>query len=405
MCSLVLYFVINEHSGRLLRNMTLHRWVVFEGGQTLSEVEMAFGPDRDTSPKWSVNATTLREGLSQGVVAVEVDNGLFRFVVLPTRGMSLWQGWIDGRVVGWKSWVNGPVHPRHVPLYEPSGRGWLSGFDELLVRCGLASNGPPEFGHQGEVVHPQHGRIANLATRDLEVLVDDAIGEIAVKGGLEERHGEYCFVLQTTYRTRIGQPGVIVHDEVHNMSESPASMQLLYHVNFGDPLLEEGASVVAPVQALVPRERYEPRCLTDWNTYWSHPVADEEVYFGELAANELNRTRVLLRNRTGDFGVSLTYDVRQLPCFTLWKMMGSGDGGQVTGLEPGTNFPNQRSFEASRGRTRVLAPRESASFDLELNLHVGSGAVQLAASQIDQLQATTQRRVFTEPQPGWSPNC
>lgn len=385
--------------------MTLHCWVVFEGGQPLSELDFACGPDQDASPKWNVKATTLHEGASEGVVAVEVDNGLFRFVVLPTRGMSLWRGWIEGRMVGWKSWVNGPVHPRHVPLDEPSGRGWLAGFDELLVRCGLASNGPPEFGHHGELLHPQHGRIANLAARDLEITFDDATSEIAVKGVVEERHGENCCELRVTYRTRIGQPGVSWHDEIHNLSEAPVSMQLLYHVNFGAPLLEAGASVVAPVQTLVPRERYEARCAADWNKYWIHPAAKEEVYFGELAANRLDRTRVLLRNKAGDFGASLTYDIRQMPCFTLWKMMGSGDGGQVTGLEPGTNFPNQRSFEAARGRTRLLAPRESAAFDLELNLHVGPEAVQLAAKNIDQLQATAQCRVFVEPQPGWSSHC
>jgi hypothetical protein len=381
--------------------MTLRRWVVYEGGQPQSEVDVAIGPDGDASPKWSVKTTTLHGGLSEGVVAVEVDNGLFRFVILPTRGMSLWRGWIDGRMVGWKSWVEGPVHPRHVALDEPSGCGWLAGFDELLVRCGLASNGPPEFGYGGELVHPQHGRIANLAARDLEATFDDATGEISVKGVVEERHGDYCVELHATFRTRIGQTGLVVHDEIHNFSESPVPTQLLYHVNFGAPLLEEGSRVIAPVQTLVPRERYE----TKWNTYWNDPAAEEEVYFGELAADGLDRTRVLLRNKADDFGASLTYDVRQLPCFTLWKMMGSGDGGQVTGLEPGTNFPNQCSFEAARGRTRVLAHEESASFDIELNLHVGPEAVQLAATQIDQLQATTQRRVFTEPQPGWSPNC
>ena len=36
---------------------------------------------------------------------------------------------------------------------EPSGLGWLDGFDELLVRCGLESNGAPEFDADGRVVY------------------------------------------------------------------------------------------------------------------------------------------------------------------------------------------------------------------------------------------------------------
>ena len=47
--------------------------------------------------------------------------------------------------LGWKSPVHGPVHPNFVPLNEPSGLGWLDGFDELFVRCGLESNGAPDF--------------------------------------------------------------------------------------------------------------------------------------------------------------------------------------------------------------------------------------------------------------------
>ena len=32
---------------------------------------------------------------------------------------------------------------------DPGGLGWLEGFDELFVRCGLDSNGPPLFDAQG----------------------------------------------------------------------------------------------------------------------------------------------------------------------------------------------------------------------------------------------------------------
>ena len=45
---------------------------------------------------------------------------------------------------------------------EPSGLGWLDGFDELLVRCGLESNGAPEFNPNGSLRYPLHGKIANM---------------------------------------------------------------------------------------------------------------------------------------------------------------------------------------------------------------------------------------------------
>ena len=47
-----------------------------------------------------------------------------------------------------------PVHPAFVPIAEPSGVGWLSGFDELMCRCGLESNGAPDFDERGQLAFP-----------------------------------------------------------------------------------------------------------------------------------------------------------------------------------------------------------------------------------------------------------
>ena len=80
---------------------------------------------------------------------IEVDNGRFRFVVIPTRGMGIWRASCGNMQLGWKSPAKGPVHPAMVPLWRGDGLGWLMGFDELLVRCGLESNGAPEFAAKG----------------------------------------------------------------------------------------------------------------------------------------------------------------------------------------------------------------------------------------------------------------
>ena len=97
---------------------------------------------------YSIVKKTLRGGLADGVDTITIDNGKFSFIVLPTRGMSIWKAWLNDAEIGWQSPVHGPVHPKYVPLNEPSGLGWLDGFDELLVRCGLESNGAPEFDEQ-----------------------------------------------------------------------------------------------------------------------------------------------------------------------------------------------------------------------------------------------------------------
>ena len=44
----------------------------------------------------------------------------------------------------------------------------------------------------------------------------------------------------------------------------------------------------------------------------------------------------------------------QLPAFTLWKNTGGLRDGYVTGLEPGTNYPNARPFEKAHNRVVTL---------------------------------------------------
>ena len=56
----------------------------------------------------------------------------------------------------------------------------------------------------------------------------------------------------------------------------------------------------------------------------------------------------------GDKGVVLRFQNDQLPAFTLWKNTGGLRDGYVTGLEPGTNYPNPRPFEQARNRVVTL---------------------------------------------------
>ncbi len=121
-------------------------------------------------------------GAADRVEVVEVDTGAVRVTLLPTRGMAIWCLEAGGFRFGWRSPVAGPVHPSQVPLFDPNGLGWLEGFDELLVRCGLESNGAPEHDGEGRLVYPLHGRIGNLPADSLSIEYDEASGRLEVIG-------------------------------------------------------------------------------------------------------------------------------------------------------------------------------------------------------------------------------
>ncbi len=77
----------------------------------------------------------------------------------------------------------------------------------------------------------------------------------------------------------------------------------------------------------------------------------EQVYFYELASKTgTNESLVALVTAQKDKAFVVRFDVKQLPCFSQWKMTGSIEEGYVTGLEPATNYPNSKKFERKQGR-------------------------------------------------------
>ncbi|MCA9156299.1 MAG: aldose 1-epimerase family protein [Pirellulaceae bacterium] len=366
---------------------------------TLSDLSEVSRAARDCSIKYE----TLRGGLSDGVGMLRVDNGQFAFAVLPTRGMSLWKAWSGDFEWGWKSPVRGPVHPAFVDMGEPSGLGWLDGFDELLVRCGLESNGAPDFDENGKLTYPLHGRIGNRPAHKLQVAVDGDSGEITVRGVVEETRFHFQKLrLTSTIKTLPGESGLRIHDVVENLSASPAQAQLLYHVNFGDPLLDAGSQVVVPAKTIVPRNGRAAEGIDTWDSYRA-PAAgfEEQVYFLELFADSSGQTRTLLKNAHATRGVSLLYNKKQLPCFTVWKNTTALADGYVTGLEPGTNFPNPRTYETEQQRVVPISAGTKIGFELQLQFHTDSASVQRAEKAVAALAGDREPQIFNKPQKGW----
>jgi hypothetical protein len=353
---------------------------------------------------FSVTKRTLQAGLRHGVDVIEVHNGTFRFVVVPTRGMGIWRASLGEVQLGWKSPVKGPVHPSLVRLWEPSGIGWLDGFDELLVRCGLESNGAPQFDEKGELVYPLHGKIANIPAHKVEVTIDGQSGEIGVCGTVDEaRLFGNKLRMVSTITTQLGRPGMTVSDTITNISAEQGELELLYHINFGPPLLGPGGKVVLPVAKVAPRDKVAVGNLAEWDSYGPEtPGSAEAVFFIDLAAERDGRTQALLRNAAGEQGVSLKFNRSQLPCFTLWKNRQAEADGYVTGLEPGINFPNVKSFEKRKGRVAVLAPGESRQFEITLEVHPDADAVKAAEQAVARIQQNSAPQVLRQPDPEWS---
>ena len=346
-------------------------------------------------------------GVSDGVEVIEVDTGPARIVILPSRGMSIWKVECDGVRFGWDSPVSGPVHPALVPIFDPSGLGWLEGFDELVVRCGLESNGAPEHGDDGRLVFPLHGRIGNLPAESLSIEVDEASGRVEVIGEVIESR---LFFRRLRMRSRVrlsaGSSAIELLDDVTNELSSPTTVQMLYHVNVGSPVLGEGAVLEAAIEELAPKDELSAGEIDEWNHYGAPESGySERVYFARPQSNDANETTAMLMSADAAKALAVRYNTGHLPRFILWKNTGAESDGYVTGLEPATNYPNTRSFEEKEGRVAEVAAGETISFRVNLYPLTDEASVKEMKAQIDALRVDPDPKIHAAPRPGWTPGA
>tara|TARA_R110002049_G_scaffold4601_4_gene31894 strand:+ start:135266 stop:136600 length:1335 start_codon:yes stop_codon:yes gene_type:complete len=346
-------------------------------------------------------------GVADQVEVIEVDTGPARVLILPTRGMSIWKVESDGVRFGWDSPVAGPVHPAHVPLYDPSGLGWLEGFDELVVRCGLESNGAPEHDENGQLVFPLHGRIGNLPASSLSIEINEASGRVEVIGEVIEAR---LFFKRLRMRSRVrmnaGSAAIELLDDVTNDLSTTTTIQMLYHVNVGAPVLGDGATLEAPILELAPKDSLAAGEMDQWNQFGAPESGyAERVYFARLQSDDANETTAMLRSADGTNGLGVRFNTNGLPRFILWKNTGAESDGYVTGLEPATNYPNGRSYEEKEGRVVEVPSGETVSFRVSLYPLTDEAAVKEMSAKIESLQEIPDPQIHSTPRPGWTPGA
>ncbi|MCX6109741.1 MAG: aldose 1-epimerase family protein [Proteobacteria bacterium] len=344
------------------------------------EVSQATVGRYDSGKNFSIKRQQLKGGLQDGTTLLTVDNGALKIVLIPSRGMGILDVVAEGHVrFGWDSPIKEVVHPKFINLHDRGGLGWLEGFNEFLVRCGVEYAGSPGVdkfinnrGKEDSSVLTLHGRIANIPASKVEVVVEDGTpATIRVRG--EVRELTFLgpkLILTTELVTQVGSSSFEVHDTITNVGSGDQEYQLVYHTNFGKPLLEAGSQFVAPVKSLQPREPMQPDALQRYTTYQGPtPRFVEEVFFMTPYANAEGVTKVGLTNRDKSLGASLSFPLKHLPYLSLWKNTASVEDGYVTGIEPGTSYPNNRSVERAAGRVPVLKAGESVVLSIKFSFH------------------------------------
>jgi len=367
------------------QNIDIENW-------QLSARESGVSPDIP----WSVRRQRLHGGKQDGVDLIVIDNGRLTITVVPTRGMGILRVVLGDLRLGWDSPVREVVHPKYVNLEARGGLGWLEGFNEWLARCGLewaGHPGPDRFinnvGEQAEMNLTLHGKVENIPASEVEVIVEpEPRPRIRVRGRVDERafYGPKL-ELWTELSIEPGSATFRIEDTLTNRSAFESEFQIIYHVNYGPPLLGAGARFSAPVRRVTPFNAHAAKDVATYAEY-AGPVRGfiEQVYNLQPLADRDGRSLLMLSNAARDRGVSMGFAVAELPYVTLWKNLTALEEGYVTGLEPGTGFPYPRRLEREAGRVPKLKPGETRRFAIDFGVHATASAVASVEEQIKRIQ-------------------
>ena len=223
----------------------------------------------DVSQVGGVREYRLDGGPGDGLPVVDVNTGSgLRFTVVPGRALDITAAWFNDIPLGFRA----PAGEMHGAYYEPEGWGWVrSTVLGLLVTGGLDNVGDPaveadrlfsDFG--------LHGRLSNLAASNVhadgewqgdeyEMWVQGRVRQAALFGENLE--------LKRRISSSLGSTSIRIHDEITNLGSEPEPAMILFHVNPGYPLLDDGARLHVRSRSRRPYDDHSASLEPGWSTY------------------------------------------------------------------------------------------------------------------------------------------
>ncbi|MCW2639221.1 MAG: hypothetical protein JWP76_1527, partial [Dactylosporangium sp.] len=268
------------------------------------------------------------DGSSRGTrsLSVHAAGGLQTRILLD-RGMDLGATWFAGVPVSWTSTV-GEAPPGRVD----ADQGWLDGWaGGLLTTCGLRNVGSPSEGHG------QHGSFTDLAASDVAVhrrWLPDGQAEVEITGTLSDATAlgaELRVYRSIALRTGTGQ--VTVTDRTVNCGQSTEQAPILYHVNFGYPLVSADSEVQGDVVESLPNGPGAAAVDGDGWRRMGDPTRDEaDVIFEHRLPAGVTRPEFRVTGPGVGLAVRVSWDAATMPRLHAWRRRLAGS--YVMSLEP-----------------------------------------------------------------------
>lgn len=301
----------------------------------------------DTAALGGIRHVVLDDGAERGVRVIEFRTGSgLAFDVLVDRAMDIGAAEFAGRGFGWRS----PTGFRHPGLHEyadEDGLSWLRSFSGLVVSAGLdhtlftarvdASN--YRYPYRTAVWNGLHGRLANIPAR-LIGAGEDWDGDrcsLWAEGEIRQAavFGEHLR-LRRRIEADLGGSEIRLLDRVTNAGFDRTPHMLLYHINLGWPLLDEGSRFLAPIRkTLLATPSVAEQRVSYWRMPAPQPGLVEQVYAHAMVPDAEGRVTAALVNDRLELAVAVDWSAQEFPHAFEWLHL--REGNYALGIEPSTH--------------------------------------------------------------------
>ena len=327
----------------------------------------------NTAQIGGIETSVLDNGAGRGTRIAWINTGAgLRYKVVIDRALDIADAFYNQHNL---AWLNQPGITSPQP-FSHKGLDWLRTFNGgLLTTCGLSHVGGPESDEFGE--RGIHGLISNIPAQIESIIQPDPANDklaMSITGIIKQTQifGP-SLELKRTISGTLGKASIKIHDEIMNRGNEPAPLMMLYHCNFGWPLVDEGTDIIW-------KGEWQPRYKDGNNRIFNknnnfrkcpapleaHNGSGEDVVFVDITADDSGTCICGLHNGAIGVAVALKFPKKQLPWFTNWQHFGKGE--YVTGLEPGTNPPIGQAAARARNELLFIEAREIKVFDLEIEV-------------------------------------
>jgi hypothetical protein len=320
-----------------------------------------------------VRLMELQEGQESCVRIADVRSGSgLRFQISLDRGMDISVAEYKGLSLAWRS-PQGDVHPSH---FDPKGMGWLKSFPGgLMTGCGLTTAGAPSV-DAGEDLGI-HGRLSNLPASNTKAETEWTGDRCVFKvcGVIRENViFKENLALYRTIEVELGKSTITLRDKVVNEGFRRSPLMMLYHINLGWPLLDEGSDVHLNARSMKPRDAEAEKGNASAKSI-PDPISGykEQVFYHDLMADNDGFASAVLANKKLGLGLFARYRQKELPRFVQWKMVAEGE--YVLGFEPANCLVEGRAKERERGTLEFLEPGETREFLVHIGVLDGNAAI------------------------------